>query len=77
MKNLEIPTDERHRAALEFMKLTLDKELSGDTIEKILAILRSQPNSTHVYQKGSILMDILENSKTEEEFLQKMEAMEK
>ena len=76
--NISNPSQqERHQDALKFMKLTLDKKLSESTMDKILAILRSQPTYTHVYRKGSALMDILERSETEAEFLKKMEAMEK
>jgi len=76
--NISNPSQqERHQAALAFMKLILDKKLSGDTIVRISDIMHSQPTSTHAYRKGSRLMDILEHSETEAEFLKKMEAMEK
>ena len=68
---------ERHPNALKFMKLTLERDLSEPTLDRILDIMSSQPTSTLAYQKGLALTDILENSKTEEEFLQKMEVMEK
>lgn len=67
---------ERHQAALAFMKLILEKKLSGDTIVRISDIMHKQPNYMHAYQMGSVLTDILEHSETEAEFLQKMEDLE-
>lgn len=74
--NISNPSmQERHQAALAFIKLILDKKLSGDTIIKISDIMNSQPTPTHAYHKGSALTDILKESKTEAEFLKKMEAL--
>ena len=75
-KDLEMPVEQRHRIALDFMKLTLEKELSGDTIKKILAILRKQDSPTQACRVTLSLTDILKGSKTEAEFLQKMKKLE-